>query len=143
MRPKGSPAAVKPMSRKTPATAKASAVQVAQVPQPEKRHRDGGGEFDPATVASGKTGDRQIEADIHGRQNEAEQQDEATGSRRRFAERPQWAAPEGEQSGGGRDAEPGDALRRQLGEQQHGEGRPQIMEDRADQEIDMWRQPLC
>ena len=52
-------------------------------------------------------------------------------------------APERKQDGGGRNAQPGDAERRDMREQQDGESRPEIVEHRAHQEIGVRRNPLA
>ena len=111
--------------------------EIARAAQADERHRDGGGEFDRGDRGERQPVDRQIEAHIHGGQNDAQQQDQAARRGRRFGEGPPGLRQTAKMSGGRGDPQPGDAQGRQLGEKQHGERGSEIVEDGADQEIDM------
>ena len=83
-----------------------------------------------------------IEARIHQRQHDTEARDDPALAIVQPPVIAPWPPPQGEDRPGARDPEPGDAERGQMGEEKHREGRAQIVEDRADEEIDMGRQAV-
>ena len=87
-----------------------------------------------ATVAERQPVDREVEAAVHQREHGApgQQQPPAVAVEPREAARP---APEREDQRGRGDPQPGDAEHVDAREQQHGERRAEVVEDRADDEV--------
>jgi ribonuclease E len=79
--------------------------------------------------------DRDVDARVHRGEHHAERRDQPAALPVEAAQRPPRPAPEREYDGGRRDAQPGDAEHVDPREEQHGEGRPEVVEERADPEV--------
>jgi len=109
--------------------------QVARRPGAERgqcNHRE---ELDGRHRAQRQPGDRLVEAAVHRRQDCTEGDQQADGVAVGAAERPPRPPPRGEHDRRARDPQPGDAQRRDAAEQQHGEGRSEVVEQRAAGEV--------
>src|SRR5262249_13183694 len=106
----------------------------------------GGGEGDGAEELDGADGserqarDGEVEAGVHEREDDAEQRDEAPIFPVHAGERPPRSTPDREDEAGAGDAQPGDAERRDAGEEEHREGRAEVVEEGAGDEVQVgWR----
>ncbi|MCF3946902.1 hypothetical protein L2A60_09440 [Acidiphilium iwatense] len=95
---------------------------------------DGAEELDGADGGERQTRDGLVENHVHDRQNHAERHDNTLVPPRQCGEEPPGSQPECEHQAGACDAQPRDTGGRDACEQEHGEGRTEIVEDRAGQE---------
>ena len=91
-------------------------------------------EFDRTHRGQRKPGQRQVEQRVHRGEHHPELDEHGPLRPVKPGNEPPGAAPEGEDHGGTRDAQPGHPEHRDAEEQQHGQRRPEIVEDRTDQE---------
>jgi hypothetical protein len=106
--------------------------------QAEHGDRDGADELDRCDQPEGKTGNRQVEGAVHHGQARAQQHEKEERRGRRGLENPPGPGPQGEHRRRTRDAEPGHTEHPDVGEQEHREGGPEIVEDGADHEPQTW-----
>jgi hypothetical protein len=114
---------------------------VALRPRPEGGERDDGQELDRGHRAERQAVDRQVEAGVHRRQDGAPRQQQRAAFAIQLVEVAPRAPPRGEHDGRCRDAQPRDAQDVDAGEQQDGERGPEVVEDRADEEVGVRRKP--
>jgi hypothetical protein len=91
-------------------------------------------EFDRTHRGQRKPGQRQVEQRVHRGEHHPELDEHGPLRPVEPGNEPPWAAPDGEDHGGARDAQPGHPEHRDAEEQQHGQRRPEIMKNRTDQE---------
>jgi Lrp/AsnC family leucine-responsive transcriptional regulator len=99
------------------------------------REDDRADELDRRNRGQRQPVDRDIEADVHQGEDGSQTNDQRPSARIEREKRPPRPPPEREDRGGGGDPEPGDAQHVDPREQQHGEGRPEIVEDGAPDEV--------
>ena len=99
------------------------------------REKDDGEELDRGHRPEGEAVDRDVEADVHPCEDEREPDHGSPGRPVRRRERTPRPPPEREDRGGARDAEPGHAERLDAGEEEDGECRAEVVEDRAADEV--------
>jgi len=107
--------------------------QVAPGPDADRGQGDDGHEFDRRDGPERQAVDREVEAGVHDGEHGAQRPHRAPTA----PEGVPGAAPEREDGGSARDAQPRDAERLHPREQQHGERGPEIVKDRADDEIQL------
>ena len=99
--------------------------------------------FDRADRAQRQTINRQIETQVHAAEHHAQSHDVAARRGTLLQEITPWPSPHGEDQRGAGDPQPGDAEWFDAGKQQDGEGRAEVMKDRADDEVRVRRQPVA
>ena len=112
---------------------------VASRTRADRRQDDRADELDRCNRRQRQPVDRDVEADVHRRKDGAQGDDQRPSVAIERKERPPGPPPESEDRRGRGDPEPGDAEHVDPGEEQHGERRPQIVEDRAADEVRLRR----
>ena len=100
-------------------------------PRADRRERDHRQELDRRHGAERQPVDGDVEADVHHGEHRPHGDDEPPPGDVEGGERPPRAAPGGEDQRRARDAQPRDPERLDEREEEHGEGRPEVVEDRA------------
>ena len=115
---------------------------VPQRARPESGEPDHRQELDRGHRAERQPVDGDVEADVHHREHRAQREDEPRPGGVEGRERPPRPPPRGEDRRRGRDPEPRDPEGRHEREEKHGEGRPQVVEDGAADEVGLGRDPI-
>ena len=110
-------------------------------PRAECGERDYGQEFDRRDRAERQPVDRQVEAHVHHRQDGAPGDKRPPASLVETGDEPPRSPPDREDGSRGGDPEPGDAEDVDPCEEQHRERRPEVVEDRAADEVGVRREP--
>ena len=116
--------------------------QVAPGPRAGRRQHHDAEELDGADGRQRQPVDREVEERVHGGQDGAEPEQQPAPGRRQPPDEAPGPPPDGQHDGGARDPQPRDAEHVNVCEEQHGERRPEVVEDRADDEERHRRQPV-
>ena len=138
--PTGSPAKRTWVSRKTPSDRDRRGGDVAPDTGADQGQDDRADELDRRHRRERQVVDREVEARVHRREHRAEADDQRAAPAIEREQLPPRPAPDREDQRGRGDPQPGDAEHVDPGEQQHGERRPQVVEDRAAREVQPRRQ---
>ena len=115
---------------------------VASRARADRGQQDRADELDRRNRRQREPVDRDVEADVHRGEDGAQRDDQRPPAAIEREERPPGPPPEGEDRGGGGDPEPRDAEHVHPGEQQDREGRPEVVEDGAADEVRLRRQRI-
>ena len=107
----------------------------------QRRERDHGQELDRGDRAERQAVDGEVEAAVHERQHAAPGHEQPARLAVELRQHAPGPPPDGEDERGGGDAQPGHAEHVHPREQQHREGRAEVVEDGADDEVQVRRRP--
>jgi hypothetical protein len=108
-------------------------------PGAERGQHDWPGKLDSADGAQREAGNRQVEARVHGGEDDAERHQRAELRRRQAAHQSPGSAPHRKDDRGARNAQPRNTQDVHLLEQENGEGRAEVVEHGAHQEVRVGR----